>query len=393
MNSAESLARNKIIRIYFQLSILGLIASLVLFGVGVLRDNISYSYVLYVILRIVIPSAINFAASFVAKICNSSENIDNDTKCEICSFACATIGASISFWNGYYVALWCLPILAVMFCSVFHDSHLLFKITVFSIITVAISAFYQMIDHPEQYTYYLESMLVVMMVLACGAIVSRNMIKYNKEMQNIVYEANEKRDDYRHRLETDQLTYLHTRPYAQEKADLFLLDASDEHPVSLAVVDLDFFKSINDTYGHKNGDVVLWKFGDTVNKNMIDNLVVGRYGGEEFIFVFDGGDYHDHIKYMDELREKFGKIKYKFTDRSVTFSCGIVTANYPTSFSDAFKYADQGVYYSKENGRNRVTAYLMPPIQKTAEIQKTGEIRPEQQTQEHPKTGDIKPNN
>ena len=156
---------------------------------------------------------------------------------------------------------------------------------------------------------------------------------------------------------------LHTRPYAQEKADIFLLDASEDHPVSLAVVDLDFFKSINDTYGHKNGDVVLWKFGDTVNKNLKDNMVVGRYGGEEFIFVFDGGDYHDHIKYMDDLRIKFGKIKYKFTDRSVTFSCGIVTATYPTTFSDVFKYADAGVYKSKENGRNQVTAYLMPPQQ------------------------------
>ena len=376
MNKAETLARNKIIKVYFQLTILGFIVSLGICIVSAVMHTIDYDIKLYVILRVIIPTIINLVASFVAKIVNASENVGNDQKCAVCSFACATIGASISFWNGYYVSLWCLPILAVLFCSVFHDTHLLFKITVFSIITVAISAFYEMIQYPEDYVYYLQSMLVVMMVLACGAIVSRNMIIYNKEMQNIVFEANEKQDSYRQRLETDQLTYLHTRPYAQEKADIFLLDASEDHPVSLAVVDLDFFKSINDTYGHKNGDVVLWKFGDTVNKSLKENIVAGRYGGEEFIFVFDGGDYHDHIKFMDDLRERFGKIKYKFTDRSVTFSCGIVSATYPTTFSDAFKYADAGVYASKEGGRNRVTAYLMPPIQKDASIPKTGDIRP-----------------
>ncbi len=63
---------------------------------------------------------------------------------------------------------------------------------------------------------------------------------------------------------------------------------------------------------------------------------------------------------MDDLREKFGKVRYKFTERNVAFSCGIVSSTFPTTFSDAFKYADAGVYASKEGGRNRVTAYLMP---------------------------------
>ncbi len=378
MNKPEDIARSKIIKVFFQLTALGFLASVIIFAISYFRHNISYDIRLYVVLRILLPTIVNVAATIATYFVNKSQSFNNYTKCAVCSFAFATIGGSFSFWNGYYVALWCLPVLAVMFCSVFHEMHLLFGVTVYSIILVAVSAFYEMLRFPDNYLYYLEIMLVVMMVLACGAMVSRNMIIYNKEMYNILYDANEKSDKYRKRLETDQLTYLHTRPYAQEKADIFLLDASKEHPVSLAVVDLDFFKSINDTYGHKNGDVVLWKFGDTVNKNMKDNLVVGRYGGEEFIFVFDGGDYHDHIKYMDELREKFGKIHYKFTDRSVTFSCGIVTAYYPTTFSDAFKYADAGVYYSKENGRNRVTAYLMPPQTKAQDnYPKTGDLRPE----------------
>ena len=364
MNKPETLARNKIIRVFFHLSLLDLVISLIIFVYGSVIDSITYDRTKYVLLRIVIPTVINVSASVAAMYVNRSLKYDNATKCSVCSFAFAVIAGCVSFWNGYYVCLWCLPVLAVLFCSVFHDMHLLFTITVFSIIMVGLSAFYEMMQYPDRYNYYLESMVVVMIVLVCASIVSRTIIIYNKEMQDIIYEANEKKDDYRMRLETDQLTYLHTRPYAQEKADLFLLSATPEHPVSLAVVDLDFFKSINDTYGHKNGDVVLWKFGDTVNKNMVDNLVVGRYGGEEFIFVFDGGDYHDHINHMNMLREKFGSIKYKFTDRRVTFSCGIVTTTFPVTFSEAFKYADAGVYASKDNGRNQVTAYLMPsPVQ------------------------------
>lgn len=368
MNKAETIARQKIIIVFFQLTGIAFAISMLIFIAGSLLHYIEDAKHIYLVTRVIIPTVINIVASFVALYVNASEKFDNSMKCFVCSFSFATIGGSLSFWNGYYVVLWSLPILAVVFCSVFHDMHLLYSVTVYSIILVAMSAFFQMLMHPEEYNYFLQSMLVVMFAITCGAMVSRTIILYNKEMQNIVYAANEKQESYRQRLEIDQLTYLHTRPYAQEKADIFLLNASPEHPVSLAVVDLDFFKSINDTYGHKNGDVVLWKFGDTVNKNMKDNLVVGRYGGEEFIFVFDGGDFHDHIEYMDDLREKFGKIHYKFTDRNVTFSCGIVSSTFPTTFSDAFKYADAGVYASKENGRNRVTAYLMPePIKEQAQ--------------------------
>lgn len=359
MNSAESLARKKIVILYFALTGIAFGVSLVLCIVGVLNGGIT-EIGRHVALRVVFPSLVNLISSIIAKYVNNSLRFDNDFKCSACSYTLATIGGSIAFWNGYYASLWVLPILAVMFCSIFRDMHLLFKVTIYSIILVGVSAFFTMLQYPENYRYYMESMVIVMIVLASASLISRNIIIYNKEMQNIVYDAREKQDTYKFKLETDQLTFLHTRPYAQEKADLFLLSASPEHPVSLAVVDLDFFKKVNDTYGHKNGDVVLWKFGDTVNKNMIDNLVVGRYGGEEFIFAFDGGNGQDHIDYMNSLLEKFRSVKYKFTDQSITFSCGIVTTTFPTTFSEAFSYADMGVYKSKENGRNQVTAYIMP---------------------------------
>ena len=138
---------------------------MLIFIAGIIFHFIDDPKHIYLITKILVPTIINVIASFVALYVNASEKFDNSMKCFVCSFVFATIGGSISFWNGYYVVLWCLPILAVIFCSVFHDMQLLFSVTVYSIILVAMSAFFQMLMYPEEYSYFLQSMLVVMLDL------------------------------------------------------------------------------------------------------------------------------------------------------------------------------------------------------------------------------------
>ncbi|MCK4494692.1 MAG: diguanylate cyclase [Methylococcales bacterium] len=128
--------------------------------------------------------------------------------------------------------------------------------------------------------------------------------------------------------------------------------------VSIAMFDVDFFKKVNDRYGHAIGDVVLKTLAHFLKDRVRKTDLVGRYGGEEFIIVFPNTS-NDIAKILCEnLRKNFEKILHFSHQENfhMTFSCGV--ASYPRydSAQVVADYADQALYISKNKGRNQVTA-------------------------------------
>ncbi|MFP4383677.1 MAG: diguanylate cyclase [Spirochaetia bacterium] len=123
-----------------------------------------------------------------------------------------------------------------------------------------------------------------------------------------------------------------------------------------AMIDLDHFKTINDTYGHLTGDQVLKSLSRMLQERLRKTDIIGRYGGEEFGVILFNTDVDNAAKLLNSIRDSFGKISHRFGDKEfyVTFSCGIAT--YPefrdvTAISEA---ADKALYEAKGRGRNRV---------------------------------------
>ena len=126
---------------------------------------------------------------------------------------------------------------------------------------------------------------------------------------------------------------------------------------TLAILDIDKFKLVNDTYGHDVGDTILKELSSVISKKIRQNDIFARWGGEEFILLLQTGDLAIAEKITDKLRLDIEKADFPIV-KHITVSFGI--SNFKTSkqtFDEVFKNADNALYQAKESGRNRVFSY------------------------------------
>ena len=129
----------------------------------------------------------------------------------------------------------------------------------------------------------------------------------------------------------------------------------DGEPVSLLMLDLDFFKKINDMFGHSAGDTALKLFTSTIKEQLSEEKAYfGRWGGEEFIIVWYGMSGEETAKRADQLRRSVEAQEFPKVGK-LTCSIGVTQLKDGDSFDQAFARVDQALYSSKENGRNQVT--------------------------------------
>ncbi len=128
-------------------------------------------------------------------------------------------------------------------------------------------------------------------------------------------------------------------------------------PLSVALLDVDHFKSYNDDFGHQAGDAVLRDVADLLSRSVRDSDLVARYGGEEFVIVMPGLDAANALAMADRVRERLAAAPFGL--RAVTASFGVATLGRPPEDAPSLvKAADEALYRSKAAGRNRATHWL-----------------------------------
>ncbi len=158
-------------------------------------------------------------------------------------------------------------------------------------------------------------------------------------------------------MDRDSLTGLINHTKAKEQLDIAMERARRQGgSLSFAMIDIDNFKEVNDTYGHPAGDRVIISLARLLQQRLRKTDVVGRYGGEEFAVIMSDTSASNAAKVLDDIRLSFSRIKNQADGRefSVTFSCGIAAFSGHGDAALLTSAADKALYEAKRDGRNRI---------------------------------------
>jgi len=188
--------------------------------------------------------------------------------------------------------------------------------------------------------------------------ISASSISNEQNHYVVVFSDITEQENYKREIEnltiTDPLTGINNRRYFHRKIESEILRATRyNHPLSLIMLDIDFFKKVNDTYGHDIGDEVLKSYSRLVSNYLRVNDTFCRIGGEEFVIILP----HAKLKEAGDIAEK---IREKVEDSKlvtpITMSFGVVEYKNDETSDEFYKRVDNALYEAKESGRNRVVA-------------------------------------
>ncbi len=161
----------------------------------------------------------------------------------------------------------------------------------------------------------------------------------------------------------DTLTKVYNRRYLEKyiEEQIRISKGSSLH-ISVLMLDIDFFKRFNDTYGHDAGDYVLMHFADTLKFNVREGDVVARYGGEEFVVVLPSTDLNGAYRVAEKVRKKVEEMSLAAinSDNPPQITCSLGISCYPlhgNNIDKLIQSADKALYEAKNSGRNRTCIF------------------------------------
>ena len=191
--------------------------------------------------------------------------------------------------------------------------------------------------------------LTLFLILACCCII------YSSNLQETERQLLLHNEQLQFQAETDPLTKLFNRRYLLAEMNHF----SHNHPEAMyciAIADIDFFKRVNDTYGHNCGDYTLQSLAKLFTELAQDRYCVGRWGGEEFCFFFPYSNIDQAGQIITEvcIAVRRMKLEYEGQHFSITLTAGVEENDYRSPLSELIESADRKLYLGKQQGRDRI---------------------------------------
>ena len=175
-------------------------------------------------------------------------------------------------------------------------------------------------------------------------------LKYKLFTLTRVTEMYKKKEILEAEVQIDPLTQTYRKKYFEI---LLVMEFELKKDLALAVVDIDNFKNINDTYGHSSGDVILQEFTALIKENLRNDDIIGRWGGEEFLILLKGSNEENTLAKVEALRRVIENNVFSFVG-TMNASFGIALYNSTDDVSSLLHRADMALYEAKNDGKNCV---------------------------------------
>ena len=243
-----------------------------------------------------------------------------------------------------------------------HQFYILLIVTLLSVSVIAITWEFWLEDYisvyvlddfepesrEERWEYVISIAIFVSLSLIYPLIIGKRLIKKQDQLY----------DDIRELSEIDHLTEMYNRRKITELFDREITRYKRyKHPLSIILIDIDYFKKINDHYGHNQGDITLKEISSILKTEARETDHVGRWGGEEFLIICPETDIDGSRKLAEKLRISISR--YPFTKIGhQTASFGVTTCSEESSSESMINRADKALYAAKSAGRNTVSQLI-----------------------------------
>lgn len=194
---------------------------------------------------------------------------------------------------------------------------------------------------PYKVTFYLVNLIIMAVIVLAATFF------YSQETERVW-------ESLRYTTNHDALTGLYNRRYLEKEIESILPNERTRYVMSM--VDIDFFKKVNDTYGHEAGDAVLMRVASCLMETAGENNLAVRWGGEEFILYFPGATIEQIYPIMEDLRKKVEQMSVTSGNNiiHITITSGIAGGLEDSNYEKVINNADEKLYLGKQRGRNQV---------------------------------------
>lgn len=317
----------------------------------------------YVLLRIVLPNVLKVIALGLGQWAYRNNSISVEKKSLFVSLSIFIIASSLAVIHNYFSILLVSPAFTFFICSIFGDRKIIriLGVLVVPVFVLEITTF--MLD-PEcgPFVYRILTLICSACIIFVSYIYSITLVGTAANQLEYIHKSYETQTNLIEELKIEPLTKLYNRSaLANAMERIRVMTETNGVRSYIAIIDLDYFKSVNDTYGHICGDEVLVSLSGIIKKNVGSIRNAFRYGGEEFVLIFADSELSHVVQTVESIRSEFGNMSFEFAPgKSFTLSAGIAEYCRNQNSSMWIDCADKALYDAKKNGRNQYVVFEQP---------------------------------
>jgi len=259
-------------------------------------------------------------------------------------------------WRGRATML-SMTVVVIVFCMFAARPRQTLLLTIAALAGMGATMYWMQATDPQRYPPMTEAITFGYLAgaLLSTAVLSGEMSKLRARLKRQRLELSEALETIRVLATVDELTSLVNRRRMHEVLEAEERRQPDPRGTCIALLDIDFFKQVNDQFGHAAGDAVLRSFSTTARATLRANDVLARWGGEEFLLLLPDAAPEDARLVLERMAERVHAMPVPgLHGRRISFSAGLATRRAGEPFADAINRADKALYQAKETGRDRI---------------------------------------